>query len=546
MLELLAQLVSPPLQNSPVRLPGPDASEQRPRTDREPLLQVEPTEQPDKATPQVTLPSQPTALPTNSSLPIIRGSQRYSSKELRLILGDCLLGGDLMQRMANCAKRLSARLSVDGFINSVVVVRGVGTAAYLEVVDGRLAEVRVNSSDSRLQRRIARLVRSLEGKVLNLYDLQEDLVLLKRVHGVGTIKAELSSLGADPATAVLTVAVSPGSQPWQGELSLRNDGSSGSGEYRATGAFLKGDVVYGGDSLLLYGETSWTGDPTIGQLVGSIGYTIPLSDLLSLTGSFGYTRNEAPELDNVDIDIGSSQYQGLGQFDYVFSESLRHRWSAFAGVSFNRNINNLRPVEASRISLSQDVAYLRLGVSGNGVDGPLTWFNNAYLLQALSSDYVDAGSAAAVGGLLSGNWAFAPNWQVGGRLGGQLALDRLPTSMYFSVGSDVGIRGLPGQFISGESGWLGTVELTWSFWRNQNNTLQLLPFIGAGGIKTDLGKASFGDTVGATGLLARWLAGQSWTVEMGYVHQFSTDNNLGAWNDWILDDGFYAKVLYRF
>lgn len=131
-------------------------------------------------------------------------------------------------------------------------------------------------------------------------------------------------------------------------------------------------------------------------------------------------------------------------------------------------------------------------------------------------------------------------------MAGQVAFGNLPTAMYFSVGSDVGLRGLPGQLISGQDGWLGTAELVWTFWQNRSNALQLVPFIGAGGVNTDLENASFNDTVGSGGVLARWLGGQNWAVELGWVHQFETENNLGMWNNWLLDDGLYGKVSFRF
>ena len=49
--------------------------------------------------------------------------------------------------------------------------------------------------------------------------------------------------------------------------------------------------------------------------------------------------------------------------------------------------------------------------------------------------------------------------------------------------------------------------------------------------------------MGRPGLRRRWPA---WAVELGWVHQFDTNNNLGVWNDWLLDDGFYGKVSFRF
>lgn len=546
MLDLLAQLIAPPLQSSPVRLPGPDAVEQRTRPDQqEPTLEVAPDEMPRTPTPNPPGGS-PSDQTPSSVLPKILGPVRYSRNELRRILASCLAIADPANQLTACATALTSRLVADGYLNSGAYVRGRGTEAYLDVVEGKLVAVRVSSSDARLQRRVQRLLRSMEGTVLNLNTLQQDLLLLKRVNGVGTIQAGLNRLNNDPAEAVLSLTITPGSRPWQGELTVRNDGSPGSGEFRGTGALLKGDLALSGDTLLLYGETSWTDDPTIGQVISSISYTLPLADQLSLSGSFGYTRNESPEFDGDGVDVSSDQVQGLGQFDYVFSESLRHRWSAFAGVSVNTNTLNLGLSNQPDLSLRQDTTYLRLGVNGNGLSGPVAWGGSVYLLQGLSSNFVAAGSATAIGGLVKASWGFAPTWQLNGRLGGQLAFNNLPTSMYFSLGSDVGLRGLPGQLISGENGWLGTLELAWTFWQNKTNTLQLVPFIGAGGVNTDLNPGSFNDTVGSGGILARWLVGPHWAVELGYVHQFNTHDNLGVWNDWILDNGLYAKGSFRF
>ena len=60
---------------------------------------------------------------------------------------------------------------------------------------------------------------------------------------------------------------------------------------------------------------------------------------------------------------------------------------------------------------------------------------------------------------------------------GQVAFNELTSDMGFGLGSDVGLRGLPGTLISGDNGWLST-ELNWTFWQNSKNALQLVPFMG--------------------------------------------------------------------
>lgn len=480
--------------------------------------------------------------------PEIRGRLPYGQAQLAGILAACLRDPDPDRRLRDCAAALTARLVADGWLNSAVRVRGSGAGAYLEVVHGHLAAVRVNSPDPWLQRRVERLLQPLVGRVLNLNRLQQDLILLRRSPGVAAVQAELNRLADDPAEALLTLTITPGSRPWKGEFELRNDGSPGNGEFRATGALLKGDLALRGDTLLLVAETSWSADPSLGQVIGSISYALPLAERLSLSGSWGYTRNNLPEFDSSLLQLTNDQVQGLGQLEWVISEGLRHRWSGFAGVSVNHDTYALafRAVPDIRIPLTQRSTYLRLGINGNGLSGPLTWGGNAYLLQGLASDDVEPGAATALGGLAQAVWSLAPGWQLHGRLAGQVALGDLASSMFFSVGSDTGLRGLPGQLITGENGWLGTAELAWTVWQASGNTLQLVPFIGAGGVSTALPGRTFRDTVGSGGVLARWLAGQHWSLELGWAQQFATDDNTGIWNGWLLDSGVYGKLSFRF
>ena len=65
-------------------------------------------------------------------------------------------------------------------------------------------------------------------------------------------------------------------------------------------------------------------------------------------------------------------------------------------------------------------------------------------------------------------------------------------------------------------------------------------------MQTTRASVSFDDIIGAGGVLVRWLHGENWSVELGWVDQFHTGNNDGIWNDWLLGSGAYGKVRYRF
>ncbi|MFM7675272.1 MAG: ShlB/FhaC/HecB family hemolysin secretion/activation protein, partial [Synechococcus sp.] len=362
--------------------------------------------------------------------------------------------------------------------------------------------------------------------------------------------------------ASLSLSLVGGAPTWQGDLSIRNDGSNGSGEARALASIVKPGALTSGDILLVYGELNSDNTPELGAAITSLTYTLPLSDALNLTGAVGYSNRSSIELPDPADGFSTNQLQALGQLEWVFSESLTQRWAAFAGISGNWSTTTLDgeglPAGTPGILENPSTGYLRLGLSGSGQGVAVGWGGNAYLLagipaftssqqlQEWRSAGVNPSSAYAIGALVSAAWAPSPRLQFSGRLAGQWAINPLLPSMQFTLGSDVGPRALPDHLISGYTGWLALTEASWTFWQKRSNTLQLVPFIGAGGINTAVNDVSFTDTVGSGGVLIRWLTGNNWAFELGYAHQCNVDNNPGSWNDWVLDNGLYAKAQFRF
>jgi hemolysin activation/secretion protein len=571
MVLLLAQLVAPPLQRGPVRLPTP-VPQAQPGDQPAPVLtptpeEVEPApERPQPPEPERPQPPEaPGPEPAGSQqIPEIRGATPYPPSELQRLLGPCSALPDRAERLRACALALSARLVADGYINTRVYDQPTPEPGYLEVVEGRLVELRVQGSDAALNARVQRWLDPLRGQVLHLPSLEARLQLVQRRTEVAQVRANLSRLGSDPARGVFTVTVTPAAaQPWRGDFSLRNEGSNGSGEARFVGGLVKEDLARRGDALLLYGELVTDTSPAFGSVVSSISYTLPLSEPLSVTGAFGYSRRNLIELPAPVNGLSTSQYQGLAQLDWRFRDGLDSSWSAFVGLSSNRSNLYLNdralPADQTPLSVrSPQSGYLRLGVQGSGFSGRVGWSGTAYLLQGIGGMTPAAqrqelalagivpGQASALAGLLSVAWSVAPRWQLNLRAAGQVAFQRLTDPMQFSLGSDTGIRGLPSQLVSGDSGWLGTAEVVWTAWQNDRQALQVVPFIGAGGVRTIGQVVTFRDNVGAGGLLARWLQGDQWTFELGWVHQFQTDDDVGSWQDWTLAKGLYAKVGYRF
>ena len=247
-------------------------------------------------------------------------------------------------------------------------------------------------------------------------------------------------------------------------------------------------------------------------------------------------------------------------------------WSASAGISANRTDSfesggrpSIPLIAGGSDFLENDgdwdpwtrTGFLQIGTKLSGVIGRSWWRTNFSILQGLAAITpdrhlanlntlgIDIGEARAFNGLADFTWPVSTKITLNLRAAGQIALNPLPGSMGFVVGSDAGVRGLPGQVIGGDSGWLGTGELAMTLWQKDDQSLSLIPFIGIGGVRTEVNDVLFKDTIGATGLFVRYRNGQ-WNAEAGWVDSFASEDSPGIWNNWILGNGLYTKLQYRF
>ena len=534
---LLAQLVDSALQPGPVRLPA-----------------AAPIERPQ---------SQTSPNPLQLS-PELENSQLYSPELLQQQLERCQQNPDQesAQLLKDCAATLTAQLVARGYVNSRVIVDPLSSSPRLELVEGRLVELRVQSSDANLAKRIKRLLAPLQRGALQLPSLEAALQSLRQRPEVGTVRGNLGRLGSDPAKAILMLNVEPAAQPLKGELSLRNDGNPGTGEARALLTLSKSSLAQNNDQLLVYGEVDSDQDLEVGYLLGSISYTANINDQLSLTGAVGASRRNLVEVSGAYHDLSYRQLQGYGQLNWLLVDGLAQQWFGFAGLSLNRNDVFLKGDAVPLIVGGGDDGWLRTGFikAGVGFSGSheaLAWVGQIYALQgisgfstqaqqkALAEVGVNPGTARTLGGSLLSQWSPWSQLTLTGRVAGQLALNPLTSDMGFTLGSDSGLRGLPGQLVSGDSGYLGSLELAYTLWSKAQQRLQLVPFIGAGGVQSYRDSLSFSDTAGAGGVLLRWLQTERWSVELGWVSPFLTENQ-PLWNNWLLSKGLYSQLKLRF
>ena len=113
----------------------------------------------------------------------------------------------------------------DGYVNSRVYTLTDPSPGALDVVLGRIAELRVTSSDEDLKARVEKQLQPLIGTVLHLPTMEQALVKVRR-GGVGDIKGNMGRLGSDPTQAVVSLSVEPaGPTPLRGDFSFGNNGN---------------------------------------------------------------------------------------------------------------------------------------------------------------------------------------------------------------------------------------------------------------------------------------------------------------------------------
>ena len=279
---------------------------------------------------------------------------------------------DQSTTLKTCAAALTSELTALGYINSRVFINRTPAPGSLNVVLGRLVQININTDEPKLEKIAKRALSPLIGKILILPQLKEALSALQNDRHTGQISGSLGRLGVDPTQAVLTLNLDQAPPaPWQGELSISNDGNGGTGEFRSINSITKNDRLVSGDNLLIFLELNADNHPKLGSTITSLTYTYPFTEQLSATGSFGFSKRQLVEAPGISKELEFRNIQGLGQLSYELYRSNSQRWSVFGGVSISRNDSFLEGKSIPLVLGGGEEGwlrsgYLRLGINGSG------------------------------------------------------------------------------------------------------------------------------------------------------------------------------------
>ena len=490
-------------------------------------------------------------------LPSIKGKSPYTSDQLNVILRDCKRE-QISETLRSCAATLTAHLINDGYVNSRVFTLVEGENGVLEVVQGQIAEIRIESDNADLAEEVRQELKVLTGEVLHLPTLEKALIAVRSVPGVGQITGNIGRLGSDATKAVLNLTVDQAPNPWKGEVSFNNDGNAGTGAYKTSTTFVKQSLAKRNDNFIGSIELNNDSEAELGAVVTSATYTWPISKIWRFTNSVSYSERYYVEYTDSLRDISFETTQILSQLEKTIYTSSNQEWTSFAAININTTDSYLAGERADLVSGAGTegwvrTGHLKAGVNFSGSHDSLSWTGNIYGMQGLAGfskesqrtdlaeDGIYPGEARAVGTMTNLAWTIKPRLGLNIGVGGQIAFNPLISSMSFGIGSGTGIKGLPSSLTSGDSGWIGTTELVVTTWQKANKAFQIVPFIGMGGTHSDVLGTVTDDTAGAGGISARFVK-PKWVMEIGLVDSFNTDDNSGVWNDWLLGDGIFSSV----
>ena len=152
----------------------------------------------------------------------------------------------------------------DGYTNSRVYTLLQGKNGTLDVIMGKIVELKIRSSNKVLEKKVFEKLKELNGKILHQPTLQKKLAEAKEIKNVGQLSGDISRLGSDPTKAILKINATYLPSDWQRQINIRNDGSPGRGQWRNIGTFVKTDVFTKNDMYIGMIEVNTNKDVEVG------------------------------------------------------------------------------------------------------------------------------------------------------------------------------------------------------------------------------------------------------------------------------------------
>tara|TARA_B100001093_G_C26848619_1_gene1024029 strand:- start:531 stop:2189 length:1659 start_codon:yes stop_codon:yes gene_type:complete len=494
-------------------------------------------------------------------LPKIQGEIPYSFEQIKILLNTCK-GQSLEETLNSCAAKLTAELVNDGYSNSRVYTLLEGKNGTLDVIMGRIYELKIRSDNEAIKQKVYIILEELKDQILHQPTLQKKIAEAKEIKNIGQISGDISRLGSDPTKAILKINATYNPSDWQRQLNVRNDGSSGTGQWRSIGSFVKTDIFKKNDMYIGMIEINTDQQAEVGSQLYSSTYVFPISKKLNLTNSFAYSRSDMVEFEG---DLRTLRFDSL-QFNFQLDRSLINNefktLSSFASFSNGRTESFFGGILTPLVTGANTEGWVRgghikAGLNFTKTDQKKFFSGSIYGQQGLSflskdiqlEDFelngIFPGQSKALGSNINFSWTINPRFGINLSSSAQLALNPLTSGMSFSLGGSSGLKGLTSSVTGGDSGWQQTIEGVITTYQKEGKAFQVVPYIGYGEVNTKVNGITTDDSAGSAGILFRAINSNQ-IYELGFYKFINTKDNAGTWNDWLLGNGIFSSISINF
>ncbi|MGP3590294.1 ShlB/FhaC/HecB family hemolysin secretion/activation protein [Vagococcus sp. WN89Y] len=386
---------------------------------------------------------------------------------------------------------------------------------HIVVLEGKLKQIRLEGKSPRMLKMV---FPGLEGKVLNLRDIEQGMEQINRLRSE-PVQIEILP-DSEPGYSIVNLTTTP-EFPLSVSLSLDNSGQKSTGEKQLNGSLTGNNLLGLADKWFVSGGRSSDFASAYDAQNFQAGVSLPYGySLLDYSYAWSNYRTTIMNMGFPWISTGDTRTHRLNASRVVFRNG-NIKTALVAGVTqrSSRNWLNDAPLSSSTRKLSS----LQLGISHTQkLFGGVATFNPVWShgMPWFGAE-TDEGKTGDVPRAQFRKWSLSASFQRPltndvwwlSSLYGQWSPDRLYGSERLTIGGESSVRGFKEQYLSGDNG---------GYWRNElNYSLFTLPVLGqisttvaldGGWLEKDrLDNYACGTLWGAAAGLAsngRWLASQ--------------------------------------
>lgn len=343
---------------------------------------------------------------------------------------------------------------------------------HLVVLEGKLSQIQLDGKSPRM---LKMAFPGLEGKVLNLRDIEQGMEQVNRLR-VTPVQIEILP-DPQPGYSIVNLTATP-EFPLSGNISLDNSGQKSTGEKQLSGSLTGNDILGLADKWFVSGGRSSDFATAYDARNFQTGVSVPWGyGLLDYTWAWSDYRTTILNMGYPWVSTGDTKTHRLNASWVVFRNGDIKTGLA-AGMTQRSSRNWLN--DAPLVSSTRNLSSLTLGITHTQkIVGGVATFNPAWShgMPWFNAE-TDEGKTGDVPRAEFRKWSLSASFQRPlmndlmwlTSLYGQYSPDRLYGSERLTLGGESSVRGYKEQYLSGDNG---------GYWRNElNYTLATLPVIG--------------------------------------------------------------------